>query len=102
MKTRTFGIESAKELMNLESGIKLRALDRAIKSERLSQQRSSQGLDELLSFNQLFSTNKYIADPRGMEIRNYLTNKENAFIPANLQYHLNKKIQYADIDQYME
>ena len=81
----------------LQEGISMRAITRATNLERKAQENPGEGLDETVSFNELFEV-QYIADPRGMEIRKYLTDKSTAFIPANLQYMLDKSLEYADID----
>ena len=81
----------------LQEGISMRAIARATNLERKAQENSMERLDETVSFNELFGV-QYVADPRGMENRNYLSNKSTAFIPANLQYMLDKNLEYADID----
>ena len=83
----------------LTKAINMRAIASAVNLERKAQENPTDNLNETISFDDLFGV-QYTADPRGMEIRKYLTNKNTAFIPENLQYILNKNLEYADIDHY--
>ena len=96
------GIKMNEKLLGpkaLTEAINMRAIASAVNLERKAQENSTDNLNETISFDELFGV-QYTADPRGMEIRNYLKNKTTAFIPENLQYMLDKTLEYAGIDHY--
>ena len=80
---------------SLERGIKLRALDDAINIEK-----NFSKDDSTCSLNDLFST-VYIPNKNTEGIRNYIINRETAFMPESLKYFVDKHLEYSDIS-YME